>query len=228
MLCKSPVSHNTSSNHHKDVTSHSLGCNIEAYPLIDFCGVIGTSHDVEQKPTGDLVPSTPIGTPEILQQYMAIEICKLTKQSKAKSNLPLKLTNRGVKWVIHVVSNDSSKSPVVCTVSEHIGQWRRCMAKAMHKKGLHNTFEIMETPVVAGIFLNWVFNIFPFVAKELIDREVVENGVDDQRTQVFPEKESTIRNLWAQVLKYHGYGVGIAIAIIFETLLAAKDSWFFL
>lgn len=76
------------------------------------------------------------------------------------------------------------------------------MAKTMNEEGFHYTLEIMETPVVASVCLNWVFDVFPFVAEELVDREIVEDGVDDQRTQVFKEEERTVRNLWAQVFEY--------------------------
>lgn len=225
MLCKCPVSHNSSSNYDKDITCHSLGCNIEAYPLINFCGVIGTGHNIEQKPTRYLVTSISIRTPQILQQEMAVEICKLAEQPKSKSNLPLKVTNRGVKRVVHIVSNESSEAPVVHAIAEHIGQGRGCMAEAMYKKCFHDSFEIVKTPVITSICLNWVYDTFLFVAKVLINREVEKDGVDYQRTQVLKKEESTVRNLGPQVLKHYSYGVGITLRILFEALLAVEDSW---
>lgn len=75
------------------------------------------------------------------------------------------------------------------------------MAEPMHEKCFHDSFGIVKTPVVHCIRLNRMNDTFCLVAKELIYREVVKDGVEDQGTQIFPEKECTIRNLWAQVLE---------------------------
>lgn len=69
------------------------------------------------------------------------------------------------------------------------------MTEAMYKKGLHDSFEIVETPVITSICLNWVYDTFLFVTKVLINREVVKDGVDDQRSQILAKEKSTIRNL---------------------------------
>lgn len=81
------------------------------------------------------------------------------------------------------------------------------MAEAMHKKSFHDTFEIVKTPVITSICLNWVHDTFLFVAEVAINRQVVKDGVDNQRTQVFKKEKSTVRNLGPQVLKHHSYGV---------------------
>lgn len=66
------------------------------------------------------------------------------------------------------------------------------MAEAMDKKCFHNTFKVMETPIVHGIGLHRVGDSFSFIAKILIDREVVEDRVEDQRTQILKEEKCAI------------------------------------
>lgn len=102
------------------------------------------------------------------------------------------------------------------------------MAEAMHKKCLHNTLEVVETPVVHCICLNWVNNALSFVAEEFINRKVVEDWVDKEGTQVFEKEERAVGNLWSQVLKYHSEIAGVTITVVFYTLLAAKNNWLFL
>lgn len=78
------------------------------------------------------------------------------------------------------------------------------MAKTVHKKGFHNSFEVVETPVVQCVCLNWVNDTLSLVAKKLVNREVVEYRIENQRTQVFPEEKSAILNLGSQILENHG------------------------
>lgn len=66
------------------------------------------------------------------------------------------------------------------------------MAEAMDKKCFHNAFEVMETPIVHGICLHRVDDSFPFITKILIDGEVVEDWVEDQRTQILPEEKCAV------------------------------------
>ena len=148
MLCEGPIGHNKCSNHKKDVACNSLCRNIESQPLINFCSVISTGHNIEQKPPRDLIPSTSISATKILQQYMAIKVCDLTNYSKSKANLHLEVTNWGISWVVHIVGNIRTKGPIISTVPKHIRNWRRCMTEAVHKKCFHNSFEVVETPVV--------------------------------------------------------------------------------
>lgn len=84
--------------------------------------------------------------------------------------------------MIHIVSNESSKRPIIGTVPENIGKWRSGMAEAMHKKGLHDPFEVVETPVIHGICLDRVDNTFFFVAEKLVDWKVVNDRIEYQRT----------------------------------------------
>lgn len=80
--------------------------------------------------------------------------------------------------MIHEVSNESSKRPIIDTVPENIGNWRSSMAEAMHKEGLHDPFEVVETPVIQGISLDRVDNTLSFVAKILVDWEVVKDRIE--------------------------------------------------
>lgn len=224
MLCKSPVGHYKSSNYKEDITSNRLCGNIEAQPLINLCCVICTSHNIEQKPAWNLVPSASLRATQIAEQDVAIEVRDLTNYPKPKSNLHLQVTHRGVKWMVHVVRYESTKGPIVSTIAEHIGQWRGCVAEPMHKKCFHNAFEVVETPVVHCIGLDRVDDTLSFVAKELVQRKVVEEGKDDQRTQVFPEEEYTVGNLRAKVLEHYSKVVRASTAIIVETLPRAEDN----
>jgi len=148
-----------------------------------------------------LIATIPTWTAKIPQQHMAIQVCELTNQTKSKSNLHLKITNRGVKGMVHIVCDKGTKGPIISTISKHIGEWRGCMAKSVHKKCFHDAFEIVEAPVVQCICLNWVDDSLPLVAKKLVDWEVVKNRIEHQRTQVFTEKECAVGNLWTQVLE---------------------------
>uniref|UniRef100_A0A2P2JAE9 3-oxo-5-alpha-steroid 4-dehydrogenase family protein n=1 Tax=Rhizophora mucronata TaxID=61149 RepID=A0A2P2JAE9_RHIMU len=97
------------------------------------------------------------------------------------------------------------------------------MAKSVHKKCFHDTFEVVKAPVVQSISLNRTDDSFALIAKELVHREVVEDGVKDQRTQVFPEKKCLIGDLGAQVFENYSHAVQIPITIFLETLLVVKD-----
>lgn len=68
----------------------------------------------------NLVPSISIRASKIPQQDMAIEVCNLTNQPKPKPNFHLEVTNRGVKWVVHIVSNIRAKGPIISTIPENI------------------------------------------------------------------------------------------------------------
>ena len=223
MLCKGPVRHDKSSNHKKDVTSDSLCSYIEAYPLIYFCCVVCTCHNVEQKPLWDLISPIPLRAPQFSQQNMTVEVTHLTQQTKCKPNLHLKVTNRAIKWVINIICNIRTKRPVVSAVSKHIRKrWGR-VAEPMDEKCFHDSFEVVKTPVVHCIRLNRMDDTFGLVAEELIDREVVKDGVEDQGAQVFKKEESAIRNLWTQVLEDNSYVVWVVATILSQAFLVVKN-----
>lgn len=75
------------------------------------------------------------------------------------------------------------------------------MAEAVHKEGLHDTFEVVETPVIQGISLDRVDYTLFFVAKILVDREVVKDRIEQQRPQIFKEEKCAILDLWTQILE---------------------------
>lgn len=77
------------------------------------------------------------------------------------------------------------------------------MTKPMHKKGFHDTFEVVEAPVVQGIRLNWVDETLPFITEVLVNREEVEDGIYEKRTQVLPEEKCPIGDLWTQILEHY-------------------------
>lgn len=224
MLCKSPVCHDKSSNHKEDVTSNSLCSYVETYPLIYFSCVICTCHDVEQKPLWDLISPTAFRVAQFSQQDMTVQVWHLTQQTKCEPNLHLKLTNRGIKWMINIIRNIRAKGPVVSTVPKHVWKWWGRVAEPMHEKCFQDSFEIVKTPVVHCIRLNRMDDTFCLVAKELIYREVVKDGVEDQGTQVFPKEECTIWNLRAQVLEDDSYVVRVVATIFSEAFLVVKNS----
>lgn len=96
MLGKSPIGHDSSSNHKENVTCDSLRCNVEAQPLIDLSCIICTCNDIEEKALRDLVSTFAIRSAKILQNNMAIEVGNLAEYPKPKPNLHLKVAYRGV------------------------------------------------------------------------------------------------------------------------------------
>eukprot|EP01018_Ginkgo_biloba_P034081 Gb_04444 [translate_table: standard] len=90
--------------------------------------------------------------------------------------------------MVDKISYKCTKAPVVQTVSKYIGKRRGCMAEPMNKKCLQYTFEVVEAPVVHCISLNWVHNSLSWIPKVLVYREVIEGGINEKRTYIFPEK----------------------------------------
>lgn len=67
------------------------------------------------------------------------------------------------------------------------------MTESMYKEGLHDTFEIVEAPIVHCYCLNRVdHTFFEFVPEVLVYREVVEEGVEDEWAQILEEEESSV------------------------------------
>lgn len=120
MLSKCPVGHDTRCHNEEDVTCHSLCGNVEPKPLVDLSGIVCACHYVEQEATRNLIATVTTRTSEVPQQDMAVKVCNLAENPKSKPNLHLQFTHRGVKRVVAVVSNVSSKGPVVGTVPEDI------------------------------------------------------------------------------------------------------------
>lgn len=120
VLAQRPVSHDACCHDEEDVASHSLCGDVEPNPLVDLSGVVGTGHNVEQETTGDLVTTIAARASEVPQQDVAVEVCDLADDPKAKPNLHLQITHWGVERVVAVVSDVSSKGPVVGTVPENI------------------------------------------------------------------------------------------------------------
>lgn len=77
------------------------------------------------------------------------------------------------------------------------------MAKSMHKKCFHNTFEVVETPIEQSICLDWVDDALSFVPKVLVHGKEVKDRVEDQRTQILKKEKCAIGNLWAEVLEHY-------------------------
>lgn len=101
------------------------------------------------------------------------------------------------------------------------------MTEPVYEKCFHDTFKVMEAPVVHGISLDRMNDTLTSIAKILIHWIVViEDGVDDQRAQILPEEKDAVRDLHAQVLKHHSKGICISITIILEVLLRVKYNRF--
>lgn len=78
------------------------------------------------------------------------------------------------------------------------------MAETVHEEGLHDTFEVVETPVVHGICLNGVNDALLFVTENLVYGKVIEDRIENQRAQVFPEEKSAVIDLRAEILENDG------------------------
>lgn len=74
MLRKGPIGHDRSSDHEEDIARNGLRCNVETQPLINLCGVVCTSNNVEQEAMRNLISSIPIWAAKIPQQDMTIEV----------------------------------------------------------------------------------------------------------------------------------------------------------
>jgi hypothetical protein len=122
VLSKSPVGHDKSSNSEEDITGDGLCCNVEAQPLVDLCGIVCTSNNIEEKAAWDLISTFSSRSTEIPQNNMAIEIRNLTEYPKPKPDLNLKVTYGGIKWMVYIISNIRAKRPVIRTVAENIGK----------------------------------------------------------------------------------------------------------
>ena len=120
VLAKRPVGHDACCHDKEDVACHSLCGNVEPDPLVDLSGIVGAGHNVEQETTGDLVTTTAARASEVPQQDVAVEVCDLADDSKAKPNLHLQITHWGVERVVAVVSDVSAEGPVVGAVPEDI------------------------------------------------------------------------------------------------------------
>lgn len=94
--------------------------------------------------------------PKLTQQNMTIEVWYLTKRPKCESNLHLEVTYRCIKGVIDIISDVSSKSPVIEAISEHVWEGWRGMAKAVDEESLiyvwnnGNTNSTLHMPELDG------------------------------------------------------------------------------
>ena len=69
------------------------------------------------------------------------------------------------------------------------------MAEAVDKERLHDPLEVVEAEVVHGVGLDRMDDPLSLVSKVLVDGEIVEDGVDEQRTNIFPEEECAVVDL---------------------------------
>jgi len=81
------------------------------------------------------------------------------------------------------------------------------MTKSVDKEGFHNTFEVVEAPVVHGIGLDRMNHTLTLVTKILVQGKVVEDGVYYQRAQILPEKKCAVINLHTQIFEHHAQTV---------------------
>lgn len=66
------------------------------------------------------------------------------------------------------------------------------MAESVDKESLHDTFEVMEAPVICGIGLDQMNDMLSIIIEILVHWKAVEDGVDNQRAQVLPEEECAV------------------------------------
>lgn len=71
------------------------------------------------------------------------------------------------------------------------------MAEAVDEEGLHDPLEVVETEVVHGVGLDGVDDPLSLIPKVFVDGQVIEDGVDDKRADVFPEEERAVVDLRA-------------------------------
>ena len=69
------------------------------------------------------------------------------------------------------------------------------MAETVHKECLHDPLEVVEAPVVHGVGLNRVDDPFSLVPEVFVDGQIIEHGVDDERTQVLKEEQCAVVDL---------------------------------
>lgn len=71
------------------------------------------------------------------------------------------------------------------------------MAEAVDEERLHDPLEVVEAEVVHGVGLDGVDDPLSLISKVFVDGQVIEDGVDDKRADVFPEEERAVVDLWA-------------------------------
>lgn len=71
------------------------------------------------------------------------------------------------------------------------------MAETVHKECLHDPLEVVEAPVVHGVGLDRVDDPLFLVSQIFVDRQIIEHGVDNKRTQVFKEEQRAVVDLRA-------------------------------
>lgn len=135
---------------------------------------------------------------------MTVEVGDLANQTKPEPNLHLKVTNRCVQRMVHVIRNVSTKGPVVSTVPEHVPDRRSCVAEPVDEERFHDTFEVVKAPVVHSVGLDRVDHTVFSVAEVFVNREVVEDRVDQERAEVLEEEERAVRDLCSQVFEDYG------------------------
>lgn len=71
------------------------------------------------------------------------------------------------------------------------------MAKTVDKERLHDPLEVVEAPVVHGVGLDRMNDPLSLISKVFIDGQVIEYGIHNKRTQVFPEEQCAVVDLRA-------------------------------
>lgn len=225
MLRQCPVGHNASCHCKKHITCYRLCGDIEAKPLVNLRHVVRTRHYVKQEPTRDLISAIPTRASQIPQQNMAIKVRNLADQPEAETDLHLQITDGSVMWVVHIVSNVGSETPVVGTISENIRERRGCVTETVYEECFHDTFEVVEAPVVHSVRLDGVNDSLALVAEIFVYGQVVEDGVYDQRAEILEEEKCAVINLHAQILEHHSQSVRVFIGIFGEVFLWVEDNW---
>lgn len=71
------------------------------------------------------------------------------------------------------------------------------MAESVDKERLHDPLEVVEAKVVHGVGLDRMNDPLSLISKVFINGQIIEYGVDDKRTHVFPEEQCAVIDLWA-------------------------------
>lgn len=66
------------------------------------------------------------------------------------------------------------------------------MAESMDEESLHDALEVMEAPVIHGESLDGMNHSLLRITKIFVNWKEVEDGIDEQRAQVFTKEECSV------------------------------------
>lgn len=129
--------------------------------MFDLIGVVWTGHQVVELSQwipiwrgnfSDLASSRS----EVSQEKMDREVTKLRDKEGDQTAIDLEITRAGVKGMVHMVTDVSSKAPIVATVLEEVLNRHGGIAEPVHKHGLQQPLGVVEHPKQSHVTSNYV------------------------------------------------------------------------